>query len=301
MKKVFLLFLLLFAGCVKEVPVQVPIAQIIENNTLQNYLDATCRVRAGNSGGSGVCFSITNNNILVLTNRHVVGNNKNATVQFWYNGQPGKIYAGTVVKVAPIDMAVIMVKDVKQLPKAIPISNVAPKKSDVIYTVGHSNASWPKLLESKIDDFVTGGAYNTEQHNFIFNPKGIGGQSGSGVFKDGYIVGLLWGSKNNTTIAITCTDLLKYVNYQNLFITADWCNVCKDMLPIINKLNKEGYNIQIVDYKNYSTKMLPLFINKSNKQLFGVQTEKTLREFYNGKEKVDRGSDQKSRRSDKKS
>lgn len=218
MKRLLLLIPLLL-GCQKEVVLEqvvvtkiIEVPKIIENNTLQNYLDATCRVKAGNSGGSGVCFNITKDVVLVLTNRHVVGKNKTATVEFWHNGSPSKKYKAKVIKVMDVDAAILSVKksDITVLPKAIPISTVEPKKGDVVYTVGHANLGWPKLIEGKVINFNKGGSYSRKQNNIIFVPASIGGQSGSGVFKDGYIVGLLWGSDHKTdTTAVSCIDLIK--------------------------------------------------------------------------------------------
>lgn len=33
-----------------------------------------------------------------------------------------------------------------------------------------------------------------------------------------------------------------------LFFTAKWCGACRKMYPIIKRLQRDGYDIQIVDY-----------------------------------------------------
>ena len=52
-----------------------------------------------------------------------------------------------------------------------------------------------------------------------------------------------------------------------LYFTAKWCSVCRAMRPIIEQLQKEGYDIQVIDAdknkdlaKKYSIESLPTII-----------------------------------------
>lgn len=52
-----------------------------------------------------------------------------------------------------------------------------------------------------------------------------------------------------------------------LFFTAGWCGACRKMYPTIKKLQREGYDIQVVDYdldkslvRKHSVRSLPTLI-----------------------------------------
>ena len=74
------------------------------------------------------------------------------------------------------------------------------------------------------------------------------------------------------------------------YFTADWCNPCKKVKPIVEDLIKDGYRFQIIDVdtekdlvKSFEIKSVPTFIaienNKETNRVVGSQTKQSLLEF----------------------
>jgi thiol-disulfide isomerase/thioredoxin len=292
-------------------PVLTPPAPVIDSEPVpptgdlkkhyEFYLDACCRVYAGDSGGSGVCYKIDNEYVYILTCRHVVGKNKTAKVEFWHDGIVTKKYPAITVKVLKADVAVIAVKCSEfkgRLPNAIPVAEKGPEPGDTIVSVGCPNLGWQTLFEGHVKE----GSYRSQKSNggfrsFKFAPPAKGGRSGSGVFMDGKIVGILWGSDRKTeSLAVRCEDFVSQVNDLEakdddqpggFFFTADWCRYCKDMKPIIEALKTEGFQIQEIDYdrntafaKFHNVSSLPTFVDRSGNTITGVRSAEELREFF---------------------
>lgn len=322
MKKFLLVFLLLFTGCdrldslitktvevpkevIKEVIKEVPKETIRDiGQPYQSYLDAACRVRAGNSGGSGICFKEDSNNIYILTNRHVAGSNKSALVEFWHNGKVSEKYSAEIQGVFEVDVAILIVKKSafanQPIPKPISISVEEPKRGDTITTVGCPGLGWEGLWVGQVIGFSKGGAFSDNQRDINFSPPPKGGQSGSGVFKDGKIVGLLWGSDGETGSAVSCVDLNRILNGApgippkeppksrrpfrrlNYYFYSDSCSPCKKMTPIVDKLQKEGIDIESIDVTGMNI-ITPSFKNKKGERKTGIVSESELRKFYTQK------------------
>ena len=64
---------------------------------INQILEATCRVDAGNAFGSGSCIDQKNGKIIVLTNAHVVGNSTNVKLEFFKNGLKTLPLSGKVI------------------------------------------------------------------------------------------------------------------------------------------------------------------------------------------------------------
>lgn len=77
-----------------------------------------------------------------------------------------------------------------------------------------------------------------------------------------------------------------------LYFTADWCNPCKKVRPIVEELNREYFPgmFQIIDVdiekemaKSFELKSVPTFILFKNNieinRLIGAQTKQSLLEF----------------------
>lgn len=78
------------------------------------------------------------------------------------------------------------------------------------------------------------------------------------------------------------------------YFTADWCNPCKKVRPIVEDINREstGLKFQIIDadsnielIKKFEVQSIPTFIilDEGNviRRLTGSQTRDTLEEFLN--------------------
>jgi thioredoxin 1 len=80
-----------------------------------------------------------------------------------------------------------------------------------------------------------------------------------------------------------------------LYFTADWCNPCKKVKPIVEEINQDSIiKFKIIDVdsaidlaKSFSVQSVPTFIliedgNVINR-IIGAQTKETLLEFINTK------------------
>ena len=78
-----------------------------------------------------------------------------------------------------------------------------------------------------------------------------------------------------------------------LYFSASWCGPCKQMAPIVTKLQSEGLSINKIDVDNnqklsteYSIRSIPAFVlidsnGNELKRLAGGQTEESIKNFYN--------------------
>jgi thioredoxin 1 len=78
-----------------------------------------------------------------------------------------------------------------------------------------------------------------------------------------------------------------------LYFTADWCNPCKKVKPIVEEINRESITkFQIIDVdlemelvKRFEIRSVPTFIllkdGKEIKRITGAQTRNQLEEFIN--------------------
>jgi thioredoxin 1 len=79
-----------------------------------------------------------------------------------------------------------------------------------------------------------------------------------------------------------------------LYFTADWCNPCKKIRPIVNEINADSIiKFQMIDVDdnediclNYKIKSVPTFIliedGKEIKRLTGLTNAEKLKEFLHG-------------------
>lgn len=150
---------------------------------INQILEATCRVDAGNAFGSGSCIDQKNGKIIVLTNAHVVGNSTNVKLEFFKNGLKtlplsGKVIWRSIVPQSEIDFALIEV-DERLFGKYPPrIAKLAPANVEAvgnyIASAGCPGARWPSGFEG----FIIG----KDPGRILFYPPPLGGQSGSGLY-----------------------------------------------------------------------------------------------------------------------
>ena len=153
--------------------------------TLNEIGEASCRVNADDSRGSGTSIAHDKQFVYVLTNAHVVGNSQRATCEFFRYGRKTSPLAGEVIWRAysedrVLDFAVIRIP--KSLfgsmpPRIVPLApaNHVVNKDDYIASAGCPQGRWLQLWE--------GHALSTgSQSRVLFTPPPLGGQSGSGVY-----------------------------------------------------------------------------------------------------------------------
>jgi len=74
------------------------------------------------------------------------------------------------------------------------------------------------------------------------------------------------------------------------YFTADWCQPCKKVKPIVEDMKKEGFQFQMVDadyeqllVKRFEVKSIPTFIlienNEEVSRISGVKTKEELESF----------------------
>jgi thioredoxin 1 len=84
------------------------------------------------------------------------------------------------------------------------------------------------------------------------------------------------------------------------YFTADWCQPCKKVKPIVEDLKKEGFQFQIIDadyeqllVKRFQVKSIPTFIlienEKEINRITGAQTKEKLYEFINYEKNIQKG------------
>jgi thioredoxin 1 len=83
-----------------------------------------------------------------------------------------------------------------------------------------------------------------------------------------------------------------------LYFTADWCNPCKRVRPIVDEINRESVTkFQIVDadsemelVKRFEIRSVPTFIlikdGKETKRITGAQTREQLEAFINDEKNI---------------
>lgn len=158
---------------------------------LQDQFDATCRITAGNSAGSGCVYQLGSDYALVLTAAHVVQGQQVCSCEFWRAGhQSAKIPAQVLVADPTIDAASVVVPLAALggvSPKSIPLGTAGdvPGPGATIQSVGCASGAWATAWQGHVTRVEDGRVY--------FVPAPAGGRSGS-VLTDATgskIVGLL--------------------------------------------------------------------------------------------------------------
>ena len=160
-----------------------PVGLNAEPLNLNQILEATCRVRAGNASGSGTCIMEDQGNYYFLTNAHVVGSSTSLAIEMFQNGKQSRRIPGRVVWKrhqgrTDVDFAIIRVAKSavgKYIPRIIPVAPDGYKISQGQYiaSAGCPQARWANAWE--------GHATTDSQSRVLFVPPPLGGQSGSGI------------------------------------------------------------------------------------------------------------------------
>ena len=172
---------------------------------LTRCIEATCRIRTGNSIGTGCVFAIHEGGVYVLTNAHVVGDNQTVTCEFWQAGHISRPLTGRVTSVTTeADAAVVLIQESVfggRVPPAIPLANSGRRLSsgETVFSVGCAGGAWATSFTGHIK------ADTGEVLTFVPAPRD--GRSGSAIFAaDGScIVGLLRARNEEAREGIACT------------------------------------------------------------------------------------------------
>lgn len=186
----------------------------------QSFFESVTKVynKSGSDYGSGDCVNIDDNYIYILTNRHVVGNSKIVSVEFYRQGHQSVYIPATVIWTAykdnePVDIALLAV-DRKKLDWTPAIVKFDPSdklysKGDTVITIGCPQAEWPRAYKGHIVE-VSGGTYT-------ITPNVEPGQSGSILMNaDGTkAIGLIAWTSNGYGKAMTSEVIKKAIYGQN--------------------------------------------------------------------------------------
>lgn len=151
---------------------------------LNQILEGTCRIGVPGAYGTGTVVAHRRGRFYILTNAHVVGNNKVARVEFFTKGNKTLPLRGDVIWKAhrvktDVDFAVISIRDSALStwqPRVIPLAprTFNMKRGQYITSAGCPDARWPSAFEGAILKDVG--------NRLLFTPPPVGGQSGSGLF-----------------------------------------------------------------------------------------------------------------------
>jgi hypothetical protein len=158
--------------------------------TIDQALDAVCRVNTSEARGSGTVFAEDEDKFYVMTNGHVIGRARRGHLEFFQDGYksamiPFKTEYSTYREGTALDLAILSVK--KQFfgrypPRVIPLAPKGTKigVNDLVMAGGCPSAQWAMAWKGRV--------LRNAGPVISFNAAPIGGQSGSGVLiliKDG--------------------------------------------------------------------------------------------------------------------
>ena len=153
-------------------------------------MSATCKVSTAGVLGSGIAFSTNATDaIYVLTNRHVAGNSRRVTCEFYSGTVNAVMVPGAVVGYSQVaDLACIRLPAsgfTTGLPYTVPLAKVSPAVGDGVITHGYPHGRGPTAFRAKVI------AVDSTSLEFSVPPSN--GRSGSGVFdaEANNIVGIL--------------------------------------------------------------------------------------------------------------
>ena len=151
--------------------------------TIDQALDAVCRVNTNGAIGSGTVFQEDEENYYVLTNGHVIGRAKRGHLEFFQDGYKSAMIPFKTEYVAyeegtALDLAIVSVKKKyfgRYPPRVIPLAPKGTKigANDLVMAGGCPSAQWVCAWKGRV--LRNAGAVVS------FNAAPIGGQSGSGV------------------------------------------------------------------------------------------------------------------------
>lgn len=154
--------------------------------------------------GSGF---ILNPKGLILTNQHVVGNNRQVRVKL----ADGSIYQGTIVSRNPnVDLAVIQIQPKKPLP-SLRIQPVPPRIGQKVYAIGNPSPKATGMLERSLSDGIVSRIDGSGLIQFTASVT-FGSSGGPLLNEDGYVVGIVTsgapGTNFNFAVPVGAVNLL---------------------------------------------------------------------------------------------
>ena len=151
--------------------------------TLEDARAAVCRVCVSGARGSGWFAGVENDVCYIVTNYHVVTNNKTARLDFWTNGKLESVN-GSIVERAydanmPADFACVSVSadELKKIdPPFLPIGgeDARPSVGAIVVSAGAPDGRFVQAWKGMVLEYING-------KTAIFSPPPVPGQSGSPI------------------------------------------------------------------------------------------------------------------------
>jgi len=185
--------------------------------SLADCLDATCRIQAPDgSTGTGCAFEISQGNVFVLTNRHVVGAADGVQCVFWQQGHQSAALAGSVLaRSEQVDVALVTVPAAAfegRPPRVVPLASGGTRltEGEAVTSVGCANGAWATGWKGHVLGY--------DGTSVCFTPPPADGRSGSALFDAAgqRIVGLIWGrleQGEGRGYAVTVENLYRALNF----------------------------------------------------------------------------------------
>ena len=216
-----------------------------EKLSIDQIMEAVCRVETKYVNedesrviyGSGTCIKFIDDKYIILTNQHVVRDEKKVKVEFFRNGYktikiPAKVIwsaQGDLVDFAFLEVSKDYFGDYP--PRVIPIvKNYTLKSGQSFITAGCPEARWLRAMEGHVlsNDGIV-----------YFTPPARPGQSGSGIF-----VHITKNGETNTKLVAIITwyfgeDRLKPNGYNNSVGGAIPINNLHEVINLNNKTHRK--------------------------------------------------------------
>lgn len=191
--KIFILAALGFAAFTNVVKSQ----DFRRAQTFEDAWAASCRVCVSSARGTGCFVGTVGNVAYILTNYHVVTNDKTARLDFWTNGRMESVTAKVALRAynqgMPADFA-LLTCDAQELKVIDPPwvalggADASPSVGAVIVSSGAPDGRFPQCWKGQVLEYYNG-------KTAIFSPPPVPGQSGSAIceYVDGelFVTGIL--------------------------------------------------------------------------------------------------------------
>lgn len=165
--------------------------------TFEDAWSASCRVCVSSARGTGCFVGTVGNTAYILTNYHVVTNDKTARLDFWTNGRMESVTAKVALKAynqgMPADFA-LLTCDAQELKVIDPPwvalggADASPSVGAQIVSSGAPDGRFPQCWKGQVLEYYNG-------KTAIFSPPPVPGQSGSAIceYVDGelFVTGIL--------------------------------------------------------------------------------------------------------------
>lgn len=183
------------------------------------------------AGGSGTCVCLAGDEThiwfgVVVTNRHVAGR-VGAKAKVYFPGRRDYTSGVCVAVDSRADLAAVAIVAREDTP-FVPVADAPPAVRSRVFQVGYPRGVGPKEREATYlgKRGRTGAA---DVFGVGFSP--ISGDSGSGIFSDNELVGVLWGGGAGEASIVGHSDLKRFFDNEITAYCQRWGRICPPRRP----------------------------------------------------------------------